>query len=142
MSKSKKQKSSDFDNFNDFDSFSAFPSFDDFEETEQEESNFDSLEEESKNEVTEYQLAIREASANTRKSLQDQWNTDFYFCAFFANQSQRDEFLEKAGALGLIKDNFINGQKLAELLGIDIEPQQITTPKLFAPKKDWFDITM
>lgn len=142
MSKSKKQPTSnEFDPF--ASSFTSFPSFDDFsDEPQQDQSNFDSYEEEAKAEVTDYQLAIRQASANTRKSLEDQWNTDYYFCAFFANQTQRDQFLQKAGALGLIKDNFINGQKLAELLGIDIEPQQIVTPKLFAPKKDWFDITM
>ncbi|GEM_PF-6331458 len=141
MSKSKKQPSNDFDPF--ASSFTSFPSFADFsDEPQQDTSNYESYEEEAKAEVTDYQLAIREASAKTRKSLEDQWNTDYYFCAFFANQAQRDQFLQKAGALGLIKDNFINGQKLAELLGIDIEPQQIETPKLFAPKKDWFDITM
>lgn len=142
---SKKKPNNNIDPFNAFESFNTFDSFslDNFDEhSEEQNSQFESLEEEAKAEVTEYQLAIREASANTRKSLEDQWNTDFYFCAFFANQSQRDEFLKKAGALGLIKDNFINGQKLAEILGIYLEPKEITTPKLFAPKKDWLDISM
>src|SRR5690606_33309918 len=124
MSKKKSTPSIEYDPF-DFNAFDSFSSFEDFEEPEQDnQSTFNSLEEEAKEEVTEHQLAIREASANTRKSLEEQWNTDFYFCAFFANQAQRDEFLEKAGALGLVKDNFINGQKLAELLGIALTDQE------------------
>lgn len=137
--KTRKQPSTD-----DFMGFSSFDIFNDFDdtETEQEESKFDTLEEEAKAEVTEYQLAIREANAKTRKSLESQWNTDFYFCAFFADQGQRDEFLSKCEALGLVKDNFINGALLAEKLGIDLTPKTIETPRLFAPKKEWLDITM
>ncbi len=126
-----------------FDPF-AFPSFSDFDlpAADVDESDFESLESEAKAEITEHQKAIREATANTRKSLENQWNTDFYCCLFFADQAQRDEFLEKAGALGLLKDNFINGQKFAESIGISLTPRTIERPKLFAPKKDWFDITL
>lgn len=139
MSKSSKNKAENI-NIDDFSVFDSFQSFD-FDQDFSEDTSHESLEEEAKAEVTEYQLAIREASANTQKSLEQQWNTDFYFCAFFASQEQRDEFLKKVGALGLIKDNFINGPKLAELLGIPLTEQIITVPKLFAPKTDWFDIT-
>lgn len=136
MSKTKKSE------FDPFDAFSSFNSFDSSTDDDQESNDFESLEAEATAEVTSHQLAIRDAATNTRKSLENQWNTDFYFCTFFADQAQRDEFLEKAGALGLIKDNFINGQMLAELLGVAITQRTIERPKLFAPKKDWFDITM
>ncbi|PPK98998.1 hypothetical protein [Parapedobacter indicus] len=142
MAKKSKTPSSDpFDAFNSFSSFDDFDSFDKEAESDVV-TEHESLEAEAKAEVTDHMLAIREATKNTQKSLQDQWSTDFYFCAFFADQAQRDEFLQKAGALGLVKDNFINGQKLAELLGIDLTPRTIEKPRLFAPKKDWFDITL
>lgn len=129
MSKTKKRTSSDFFNNNFFDETPVEKEIDNFEKAANEE-------------ISEHMLSIREATANSRKSLEDQWNTDFYFCAFFADQEQRDEFLQKAKAIDLVKDNFINGAKLAELLGIDLTPKDIKVPKLFAPKKDWFDITM
>jgi hypothetical protein len=109
------------------------------EEPEEEIENFEKATNE---EVSEHMLAIRKATADSRKSLENQWSTDFYFCAFFADEDQRNEFLRKAGALGLVKDNFINGAALAEALGIELTPKEIEVPKLFAAKKDWLDITM
>lgn len=112
------------------------------EEPEEQAESENTFEKDVNDEVDAHMLAIREATKNTRKSLESQWSTDYYFCAFFADQEQRDEFLRKAGALGLVKDNFINGPKLAELLGIELTEKTIEAPRLFAPKSDWFDITM
>lgn len=134
MSKSKSNRTSN-DDF-----FSAASYFEDDEQ--EEEAPIENFEKAANEEVSEHMLAIREATKKTQKSLENQWNTDFYFCAYFADNDQRDEFLKKAEVLGLVKDNFINGQKLAEALGIELEPKKIEVPRLFSPKKDWFDITM
>ncbi len=133
MSKKHKVLNDDFDIFN-FDS----PADDESDDI----SDIENFEKAANEEVAEHMLAIREATANTKKSLENQWNTDFYFCAYFADNDQRDEFLRKADALGLVKDNFIDGSLLAEKLGIDLTPKEIEVPKLFNAKKDWFDITM
>lgn len=134
MSKNKKSKRNSNDDF-----FSGSSSFFEDQEPEVEVENFEQAANE---EVSQYMLDIREATKKSQKSLENQWNTDFYFCAYFADQEQRDEFLKKAEALGLVKDNFINGAKLAEALGIELENKAIEVPRLFAPKKDWLDITM
>ena len=116
--------------------------FKDEEPEEVENDDLSNFEAEANEEVTDHMLAIRQATKNSRKSLENQWSTDFYFCAYFADEDQRNEFLRKADALGLVKDNFINGAALAERLGIDLKPKEIEVPKLFAPKKDWLDIIL
>lgn len=113
-----------------------------FKEEDPDDVDVDNFEQAANAEVSEHMQAIRDATANSRKSLETQWSTDYYFCAYFADEDQRNEFLQKAGALGLVKDNFINGPALAAALGIELTPKEVTTPKLFAAKKDWFDITM
>lgn len=119
-------------------SMDFYTSDDDFQNDE-ENVNFEQAANE---EVTQYMLDIRKATADSKKSLETQWSTDYYFCAYFADQEQRDEFLRAADALGLVKDNFINGQLLAERLGIQLKPKEIEVPRLFAAKKDWLDIIL
>jgi hypothetical protein len=115
---------------------------DDSDDVEVESSDVSNFENEMNDEITDHMKSIREATKNSRKSLENQWSTDFYFCAYFADQAQRDEFLKKIEALNLVKDNFINGAALAECLGISLTPKEIEVPKLFAAKTAWDDITM
>lgn len=64
-------------------------------------------------------------------------NPNFWFCVYFQNESQKEEFLKKIGADAITKGIYINGLDLAKLLGVEIQKEQIEKPQKFKVfKKD------
>lgn len=60
-----------------------------------------------------------------KKAMREQWrvtvDTEFWFAVCFQSREQKEEFLQKAGLLDL-GDKYLDGLRLAEKLGINIEP--------------------
>jgi len=63
-------------------------------------------------------------------------STEYWFCAYFSDQEQRDVFLEKIGALSDLIDQYIPGDVLAEKLGVQIPTRDLVIPKSFRVNKN------
>lgn len=67
-----------------------------------------------------------ETVLNERSERRDMYRVindeHYYFLVCFQSEQQKLEFLEKAGWKGLGDARFLDGLKLAELLGMDVEP--------------------
>jgi hypothetical protein len=87
-------------------------------------------------EYSDLLLAFKKRANDEANKKAENTNTDFWFCAYFASKSHRDEFLEKIGALSDLIDQYIPGDILAERLGVELSSQEILIPKTFRVNKD------
>lgn len=94
------------------------------------------FEEETSKEYDELSEKFKARAKDESDKKKQNTSTEYWFCAYFANQFQRDEFLKKIGALNDLIDQYIPGDVLAEKLGVDIPYQEITIPKSFRVNKD------
>jgi hypothetical protein len=130
----------DFDfGFADFD-FSGSPDFGDQEDELQ--PIPDNFEEATKQEVSEYLLALKERAKKEEARKKEMTDTDYWVAVYFADKEQRDNFLQKVGVLDALVEQYLNGQTLAEALGIDIGSKRAVPPKAFQKPADIGDITM
>lgn len=60
-----------------------------------------------------------------RKSMLEDWrvtvDTEFWIAVCFQSRAQKEEFLEKAN-LSELGDKYLDGLKVAEILGVDVQP--------------------
>jgi len=58
-------------------------------------------------------------------------NPNFWFAVYFQDEDQKNEFLEKSKASAITSGVYIDGLKLAEVLGIKMERKDIKAPGKF-----------
>jgi hypothetical protein len=95
------------------------------------------LEEVVKEELNEFQTAFHNRMVNEGKNIDKLTSTGYWFCAYFADFEQCQEFLRKAGLQNLMEGQYINGQMMAEKLDIKIEKKKISPPPSFKKHKDF-----
>lgn len=95
-------------------------------------------EKESKEEMSEVLLAFKERAKREQQRYWDAVDSEYYTVLCFQTRAQRDEFLEKAGLLNLGDrgERYLDGLKVAEILGIPIDSPTPTMPKLRKCPKD------
>ena len=64
--------------------------------------------------------AIKEADVHAAALLRDSNDTEFWVCVVFQNREQKAEFLQKTKLIK-IGDKYLNGMRVAETLGIELE---------------------
>lgn len=107
----------------------------------------ESFETATKDEVSEVLAAFRKRAKEEEAQKAKNISTDYWFSVYFASQEQRDQFLS---ALNLIERleregsdyQYIDGQTLAEALGLQLKKEKITTPKAFRRPADIDDLVM
>lgn len=72
-------------------------------------------------EVSEILSRIKEEKAKAREQYRVTTDVNFYCCLCFQSESQKDEFLEKAGWKHL-GAKFLDGVAVAKLLDVDVRP--------------------
>lgn len=101
-----------------------------------------SLEEDIKSELNEFQEEFKKNTKAEKKRINDAVSTGFWFCAYFADVGQCREFLEKAGVFNKMEAQYINGEMLADALGIEITKKKITPPPSFKKHKGFSSLVM
>lgn len=107
----------------------------------------ESFEEATKAEVSEVLAAFRKRAKEEAAQKEKNTSTDFWFVVYFASQEQRDQFLS---ALNLIERlerdgvdfQYIDGQMLANAVGVPLAKERLTTPKAFRRPADIDDLVM
>lgn len=107
----------------------------------------ESFEKATKDEVSEVLAAFRKRAKEEEAQKAKNISTDYWFAVYFASQEQRDQFLS---ALNLIERleregldyQYIDGQTLAETVGVQLVKEKITTPKAFRRPADIDDLVM
>jgi hypothetical protein len=89
------------------------------------------------NQLNEFQTAFMEQKKKEQKQAADSLSTGFLFCAYFADAEQCQEFLTKAKLQPKMEAQYINGQMMADILGINITKKKINPPKSFRKHKDF-----
>lgn len=89
------------------------------------------------NEVKDYQAKLREQTKNEQKHIENATSTGYYFCVYFADKEQRDEFLDNAGLAGANIGQYINGERLAQAVGVPLTKKKIDKPKVFRLNKNF-----
>ena len=86
-------------------------------------------------EVSEILSAIKREKKERRDKYRLLVDPEFWFCVCFQSRQQKEEFLEKSGFGGVGGDKYLDGLKLAEALGVEINPVNLETkPPPLAPK--------
>jgi hypothetical protein len=96
-----------------------------------------SLNQEVKKELNEYQESFKSQMQYEKKNIDDLTSTGFWFCAYFADTEQRDEFLKNAGLMNKMDGQYVNGEVMAETLKIKITKKKIKLPPSFRKHKDF-----
>jgi hypothetical protein len=79
-------------------------------------------------EIDHYRSALYRAEQEKRDLFRTLLlDTEYYICICFQSRTQKEEFLEKIGWFDL-GDKYLDGLKVAERLGIDIEPVNLPKP--------------
>ncbi len=84
----------------------------------------------SKAELNAFQKLAKEALAKETKSMVDMFDTEHFVCLSFQSRDQKDEFLAKSGLISA-GDKYLDGHKVAEIMGIEIAP----SPKITKENK-------
>lgn len=83
-------------------------------------------------EISALIIATQDSSAkNEARIKQKNTNGEYYFCVYFQDQEQKDEFIAKANLQGITKGLFINGIEMAAALGIDVKRKDLVKPGKF-----------
>lgn len=91
-------------------------------------------------EISETLQAFKTRAKDEAAEKANNTSSEFWFAVYFADEDQRNEFLEKIKAFTLLDDQYINGEKLAKRLGIDLTPKKIKKPKPFRMPKGITDL--
>lgn len=89
------------------------------------------FEEATSKEVEEFRRKLRESTNLEQAQIQQATSTGFYFCVYFADPEQRDEFIKNAGLNGAGIGQYYNGETVAKALGVKITKRKIDRPKVF-----------
>lgn len=100
----------------------------------------DNYEEAVKTEMSETLKALKDRAKEEERIKQQNINTDFWFAVYFANQEQRDKFLNLIGILNKLEDQYIDAETFASAIGVAIDKQEIKIPKAFRKPKDIDDL--
>jgi hypothetical protein len=79
----------------------------------------ESAEDDCKIEMDAVRSAYADRIANQRKQVADAIDTEFWFAVYFRSREQKNQFLHAIGMLAEA-DKYIDGERLADTLGIDL----------------------
>ena len=96
-----------------------------------------SLEEDVRAELNEYEEAFRQSRIKEQKQTEEVLNSGFWFCAYFADFEQCQEFLTNAGLQNKMCGQYINGEMMADIMGVKLTKKKIKPPKSFRRHKDF-----
>ena len=94
----------------------------------------------SSEEISETLSAFKSRAKDEESKKSNNTNSDFWFAVYFADEGQRNEFLKKINSMGLLNDQYINGEEFAKKLGIELTPKKIKKPKPFRRPKGIDDL--
>lgn len=100
------------------------------------------FEKETNKEISEAHAKLRAATLNEQKSTGDALSTGYWFCVYFADTEQRDEFVKNAGLDKVMAGQYFNGEQFAEKVGVKITKKKIKPPKAFRKHKNLTDFTI
>ena len=86
------------------------------------------LEEDARAEVSAALATILAERKQKRDAYRLMADTEYWCCICFQSRAQKEEFLQKMGWLPF-GDKYLDGLKIAELAGLDIEPIDLPAPK-------------
>ncbi|WGH92105.1 hypothetical protein QDX21_07115 [Auritidibacter ignavus] len=78
------------------------------------------LEKDSASELTAIQKGFRERKEREKDRFVEATDSEFWFAVCFKNRGHKEKFLKAIDALP-IGDKYLDGYKLAKLLGVDLE---------------------
>jgi hypothetical protein len=87
------------------------------------------------NEMNEFEKAFKESMQREQNMIQEEHDSHYYFCAYFADVAQRDEFLHAINMYDKLEANCINGEQLAVALNVPITKKRIRIPNTFVSHK-------
>lgn len=109
--------------------------------TKKSKSKVEKLAEDTANEEVSEALSLFKSRAKGEEAeKQANVSSEYWFAVYFADEEQRNEFLEKIKAFSLLQDQYINGEALARKLGVEITPKKIKKPKPFRQPKNIGDL--
>lgn len=91
-------------------------------------------------EISETLSAFKKRANTEASEKSSNTNSEFWFAVYFADEAQRNQFLRKIDGMGLLNDQYINGEALAKKLGVELTPKKIKKPKPFRSPKNIEDI--
>ena len=91
----------------------------------------ESFEEGTKEEISEILTAFRKRAKDEEVQKAKNISTEYWFCAYFASQEQRDAFLSALNLLKELDGQYLPGDVLAKATGVQIPKEEITIPKSF-----------
>jgi hypothetical protein len=100
------------------------------------------LEEDVKTELNEYQQAFKEQMQKEAKGIDEAVSTGYWFCAYFADFDQCQEFLKNANLQNKMEGQYINGQMMADILKVKVTKKKINPPPSFKKHKDFTSLSM
>lgn len=125
----------------DFDMGSDF-TFDPFDSEEKEEQDFGNVEEQAKQELSETLLKFKQRAQEEESTRLQNIGTDYWFAVYFANQNDRDRFLQMFDLFQKLNSQYIDGQSFIDALGVKMELSKITPPKPFRKPKGIEDLIL
>lgn len=69
--------------------------------------------------------AFKDRAKAEEKRMQDATDSEFWLCVCFQNRKQKEEFLAKLGLLA-DGDKYLNGQKVATAIGVELTPTDVS----------------
>lgn len=69
-------------------------------------------------------------------------SAEYCLCIYFADEAQRQEFVRLIGAEKKQIGPYLNGQQVADLLGIQLEKKTLSIPKNFKAHKKFADLSL
>lgn len=95
-----------------------------------------SLENEVRQELNEYQEAFKNQMKKESENIDRLTDTGFWFCAYFADKEQCQEFLKNSGLSSKMEAQYINGEMMADIFKIKITKKKIKVPPSFKKHKN------
>jgi len=105
----------------------------------------DSFQDAADKELSEVLKKFKDSAKKEAEIRDRNTNTDFWFCVYFADQAQRDEFLSLYGLLKKLSNGntqYINGNVFAKAIGAEISEKEIPIPKAFRKPAGIDDLIM
>lgn len=84
-------------------------------------------------EVSDVLRAFKNRAKNEDGRFVDATDSEYWFCVCFQTREQKDEFLKKLG-LWEIGDKYLDGMRVADVLGVKLEARVPPLPNL---RVDW-----
>lgn len=102
----------------------------------------ESFEDATKEEIEGVTSLFKQRSKDESNLKQKNTSTEFWFAVYFADEDQRNEFLQKADLLKKMNDQYINGEDSAKAMGVELTKKRIDTPKSFRKNKGFDKLLM